>query len=109
MCSLAPTPEYIAAFRVARWDTFRLNCPSITDILPDSPRTLEREAEALERWGYQRVLLAGHSFGGSISLIAVGRSDAIDAVIATAPAAYGSAQSAKLGEGHSGPTRDFVV
>ena len=86
-----------------------MNCPSITEILPDSPRTLESEAEALDRWGYQRVLLAGHSFGGSISLIAVGRSDAIDAVIATAPAAYGSAQSAKLGEGHSGPTRDFVV
>src|ERR1700732_774464 len=26
-CSLAPTPEYIASFRTAGWDTFRLNRP----------------------------------------------------------------------------------
>jgi pimeloyl-ACP methyl ester carboxylesterase len=98
-CSLVPTPDYIAAFRVAGWDTFRLNRPSVTDTLPDSASALASEAEALKRQGYRRVVLAGQSFGGFISLIAAGRSDAIDAVIATAPAAYGSVQSNPGGYG----------
>jgi pimeloyl-ACP methyl ester carboxylesterase len=98
-CSLVPTPDYISAFRAAGWDTFRLNRPSIIDTLPDSAATLAQEAEGLKHRGYRRVVLAGQSFGGFISLIAAGRSDAIDAVIATAPAAYGSAQSNPFGYG----------
>jgi len=92
-CSLVPTPDYISAFRAAGWDTFRLNRPSIIDTLPDSAATLAGEAEGLKHRGYRRVVLAGQSFGAFISLIAADRSDAVDAVIATAPAAYGSAQS----------------
>jgi pimeloyl-ACP methyl ester carboxylesterase len=92
-CSLVPTPDYISAFRTAGWDVFRLNRPSIIDTLPDSAAALAREAEGLKQRGYRRVVLAGQSFGGFISLIAAGRSDAVDAVIATAPAAYGSAES----------------
>jgi len=92
-CSLVPTPDYISAFRAAGWDTFRLNRPSIIDNLPDSAAALAQEAEGLKHRGYRRVILAGQSFGGFISLIAAGRSDAVDAVIATAPAAYGSGQS----------------
>jgi pimeloyl-ACP methyl ester carboxylesterase len=65
-CSLVPTPDYIAAFRVAGWDTFRLNRPSVTDTLPDSASALASEAEALKRQGYRRVVLAGQSFGGFI-------------------------------------------
>jgi pimeloyl-ACP methyl ester carboxylesterase len=98
-CSLVPTPDYISAFRAAGWDTFRLNRPSIIDTLPDSAATLAREAEGLKHRGYRRVVLAGQSFGGFISLIAAGRSDAVDAVIATAPAAYGNAQSNPFGYG----------
>jgi pimeloyl-ACP methyl ester carboxylesterase len=98
-CSLVPTPDYISAFRAAGWDTFRLNRPSIIDTLPDSAAMLAREAEGLKHRGYRRVVLAGQSFGGFISLIAAGRSDAVDAVIATAPAAYGSAQSNPFGYG----------
>jgi pimeloyl-ACP methyl ester carboxylesterase len=98
-CSLVPTPDYISAFRAAGWDIFRLNRPSIIDTLPDSAATLAREAEGLKYKGYRRVALAGQSFGGFISLIAAGRSDAVDAVIATAPAAYGSAQSNPFGYG----------
>jgi pimeloyl-ACP methyl ester carboxylesterase len=85
-CSLAPTPEYIGVFRAAGWDTFRLNRPRITDTLPEA-------AETLKQRGYRRVVLAGQSFGAFISLIAAGRGDAVDAVIGTAPAAYGSAES----------------
>jgi pimeloyl-ACP methyl ester carboxylesterase len=91
-CSMVPTPDYISAFSAAGWDTFRLNRPSIIDNLSDSATTLAQEAEGLKHRGYRRVVLAGQSFGGFISLIAAGRSDAVDAVIATAPAAYGSGQ-----------------
>ena len=98
-CSLVPTPDYIAAFRAAGWDTFRLNRPSIADTLAESAAALAGEAERLKYQGYRRVVVAGQSFGAFISLIAAGRSDAIDAVIATAPAAYGSSQSNPQGYG----------
>jgi pimeloyl-ACP methyl ester carboxylesterase len=98
-CSLVPTPDYISAFRAAGWDTFRLNRPSVIDTLPDSAAVLAGEAEGLKHRGYRRVILAGQSFGAFISLIAAGRSDAVDGVIATAPAAYGSAQSNPFGYG----------
>jgi pimeloyl-ACP methyl ester carboxylesterase len=98
-CSLVPTPDYISAFRAAGWDTFRLNRPSIIDTLPDSAAALAGEAEGLKHRGYRRVVLAGQSFGAFISLIAAGRSDAVDGVIATAPAAYGSVQSNPFGYG----------
>jgi pimeloyl-ACP methyl ester carboxylesterase len=96
-CDLAPTPDYIGAFRSAGWDTFRLNRPSIIDTLQDSADALAGAAETLKHRGYRRVVLAGQSFGAFISLIAAGRSDAVDAVIATSPAAYGSAQSNPFG------------
>lgn len=98
-CSQVPTPDYIGAFRAAGWDTFRLNRPSIADTLPESAAALAGEAEALKHKGYRRIVLAGQSFGAFISLIAAGHSDAVDAVIGTAPAAYGSAQSNPLGYG----------
>jgi pimeloyl-ACP methyl ester carboxylesterase len=98
-CSLVPTPDYIGAFRAAGWDTFRVNRPSITDTLSESASALTGEVEALKRRGYRRVVLAGQSFGAFISLIAAGRSDAVDAVIGTAPAAYGSSQSNPAGYG----------
>jgi pimeloyl-ACP methyl ester carboxylesterase len=92
-CSLAPTPDYIGVFRAAGWDTFRLNRPRSADTQAASGAALADAAEALKHRGYRRVVLAGQSFGAFISLIAAGRSDAVDAVIGTAPAAYGSAQS----------------
>ena len=88
--SLAPTPEYIAEMRKAGWDTFRLNRLRAGDTLPASGAVLASYAEQFKASGYRRVVLAGQSFGAFISLIAAGRSDAVDAVIGTAPAAYGN-------------------
>jgi len=88
--SLAPTPEYIAEMRKAGWDTFRLNRLRAGDTLPASGAALANYAERFKASGYRRVVLAGQSFGAFISLIAAGRSDAVDAVIGTAPAAYGN-------------------
>src|SRR6266853_715569 len=62
-CSLAPTPEYIGAFRAAGWDTFRLNRPRAGDTQPVSGAALAEAADALKHRGYRRVVLAGQSFG----------------------------------------------
>ncbi|HKW52882.1 MAG TPA: hypothetical protein VJO12_04260 [Stellaceae bacterium] len=88
--SLAPTPEYISEMRKAGWDTFRLNRLRAGDTLPASGAALANYAEQFKSSGYHRVVLAGQSFGAFISLIAAGRSSAVDAVIGTAPAAYGN-------------------
>jgi dienelactone hydrolase len=88
--SLAPTPEYITEMRKAGWDTFRLNRLRAGDTLPASGAALANYAEQFKASGYHRVVLAGQSFGAFISLIAAGRSSAVDAVIGTAPAAYGN-------------------
>jgi dienelactone hydrolase len=91
--SAAPTPEYIGIMASAGWDTYRLNRMRRDDTLPRSGAALAAEAVRLKAAGYRRVVLAGHSFGGFISLIAADTTDAVDAVIATAPAAFGSFES----------------
>jgi pimeloyl-ACP methyl ester carboxylesterase len=96
-CARAATPGYVEAFRAAAWDTFRLNRPRSGDTLSDSGAALANAADALRQRGYRRVVLAGQSFGAFLSLIAAGRSDAVDAVIGTAPAAYGSVYSNPAG------------
>jgi hypothetical protein len=91
--SHAPTPDYIGALRDAGWDTFRLDRLRVVDTLPASGAALAGEAIALKQMGYARVVLAGQSFGAFISLIAADSSNAVDAVIGTAPAAFGSSES----------------
>jgi pimeloyl-ACP methyl ester carboxylesterase len=98
-CARAPTPDYVEAFRAAAWDTFRLNRPRSADTLIDSGAALANAADALRQRGYRRVVLAGQSFGAFLSLIAAGRSDAVDVVIGIAPAAYGSLYSNPAGYG----------
>lgn len=88
--SLAPTPPYLRSLRDAGWDVYRFNRLRDGDTLTASGRALAGHAEDLSRSGYRRVVAAGHSFGAFLSLIAAGRTDAIDAVVGTAPAAYGS-------------------
>lgn len=88
--SLSPTPYYMAALRRAGWDTFRFNRMRDGDTLQTSATALVKEAARLKAAGYRKIVLAGQSFGAFLSLIAAGESDDIHAVVATAPAAYGS-------------------
>ncbi|WP_247872105.1 alpha/beta hydrolase [Azospirillum sp. TSO35-2] len=88
--SEAPTPLYMKAMRDAGWDVYRLDRMRVSDTLPNSSRALAGYAEALRGKGYRRVTLTGQSFGAFISLIAAGQTSAVDAVIATAPAAFGN-------------------
>ncbi|WP_377809476.1 alpha/beta hydrolase [Azospirillum sp. A29] len=88
--SEAPTPLYMKAMRDAGWDVYRLDRMRVSDTLPNSARALAGYSEALKAKGYRRVALTGQSFGAFISLIAAGQTNAIDSVIATAPAAFGN-------------------
>jgi pimeloyl-ACP methyl ester carboxylesterase len=88
--SLTPTPGFLRAMQEAGWDVLRFNRLRDGDTLPASSAVLARAAGELKAAGYARVVLAGHSFGGFLSLIAATRNDAVDAVIATAPAAWGN-------------------
>lgn len=86
--STAPTPPYIEGLRQQRWDVIRLNRPRAVDDLENGPAALVGAARKFKREGYRRVVLAGQSFGAFISLIAGDDSDDVDAIVATAPAAY---------------------
>ena len=88
--SEAPTPPFIAWLRDGGWDTFRLNRLRANDTFAGTTRALVQEVQQLKQRGYRRVALAGQSFGGFLSLLAADASDEVDAVIATAPAAYGT-------------------
>lgn len=86
----SPSPPYLAALRAAGWDVLRFDRMREEDSLGTSSRRLAAYADRLKGKGYRRVVLAGQSFGAFLSLMAAGRSSNVDAVVATAPAAFGS-------------------
>jgi dienelactone hydrolase len=88
--STAPIPPYMAALRDGGWDTFRFNRMRASDTLANSARGLADEVRRLKRMGYRQVALSGQSFGGFLALMAADASDEVDALVVTAPAAYGS-------------------
>jgi dienelactone hydrolase len=88
--SLSPTPDYVAILRAAGWDAYRFNRMRDGDTLQASSKALADQVSQLKARGYRRVVLAGQSFGAFLSLIAADENQDVHAVIATAPAAYGS-------------------
>ena len=88
--SQSPTPTYLRALRDNGWDVMRFDRLSHGDTLSESTRRLVDYAGDLKHQGYQQVLLAGQSFGAFLALMAADASSDVDAVIATAPAAYGN-------------------
>lgn len=88
--SLSPTPAYMTVLRKAGWDVYRFNRMRDGDTLPASAAELVVDVAKLKKQGYRRVVLAGQSFGAFLSLMAADASDDVHAVIATAPAAFGS-------------------
>jgi dienelactone hydrolase len=88
--STAPTPPYMAILREGGWDAFRFNRLRASDTLNNSAHGLVDEVHRLKQEGYRQVALAGQSFGAFLALMAADTTDEVDAVIITAPAAYGS-------------------
>ena len=88
--STAPIPPYMTTLRDGGWDTFRFNRLRANDTLANSTQGLIEEVRRLKQEGYRQVALTGQSFGAFIALMAADASDDVDAVVVTAPAAYGS-------------------
>jgi len=87
--SQSPTPSYLRALRNNGWDVMRFDRASQGDTLSDSTGHLVSYVSGLKHKGYKQVVLAGQSFGAFLALMAADASAEVDAVIATAPAAYG--------------------
>ena len=85
----SPTPSYLRALRDTGWDVLRFDRLRDGDTLSASSRRLVEIVADLKQRGYRRIMLAGQSFGAFLALMAADDSDAVDAVIATAPAAFG--------------------
>jgi dienelactone hydrolase len=85
----SPTPPYLRALRDSGWDVLRFDRARDNDTLTRSSRRLIGIAAQLKRQGYRQIVLAGQSFGAFLALMAADVSDDVDAVVATAPAAFG--------------------
>src|ERR1700730_2365233 len=88
--SESPTPPFLRMLLGGRWDVLRFDRPRDGDTLTDSTRRLVDHVAELKHKGYHRIALAGQSFGAFLALMAADASDDVDAVVATAPAAFGS-------------------
>jgi pimeloyl-ACP methyl ester carboxylesterase len=86
----SPSPPYLRALRDAGWDVLRFNRPRDGDTLTASTRRLVELVAQLKRKGYRRIVLAGQSFGAFLALMAADSSEDVDAIVATAPAAFGN-------------------
>lgn len=86
----SPTPPYLRVLRDSGWDVLRFNRQRDGDTLTASTRRLVEQVTQLKRRGYRRIVLAGQSFGAFLALMAADASEDVDAVVATAPAAFGS-------------------
>ncbi len=85
----SPTPPYLRVLRDSGWDVLRYDRLRADDTLSASSRVLAGLATQLKHHGYQRIVLAGQSFGAFLALMAADDTNDVDAVVATAPAAFG--------------------
>ncbi len=86
----APRPAFLALFRDAGWDVFRLLRPRMAEEPRRSAAAVAATAARLKSQGYAAIVLAGQSGGAWLALMAAGESTDIHAVIADAPAWYGT-------------------
>jgi dienelactone hydrolase len=93
-------PALTAAFRDAGWDVFRLSRPRASEEVRAAARELGARVEGLKGEGYGKVVLAGQSAGAWLSLVVAGQRTDVHAVIANAPAYYGTDRPAYLKNGY---------
>jgi len=85
---MAPAPPAFRLMQIRGWDVFMLKRHHAAETNNTLYRTVQRtlqEAAALKKSGYRKIVLAGQSFGGYVTLEAVDTSPDIDAAIALAP------------------------
>ena len=84
-------PPYMAyLMRDKGWDVFAFKRTAMDQESNSETDELLRQVAQLRSKGYRKIVLAGQSDGGWISIMAAGRSKDIYAVIALAPAHYGT-------------------
>jgi pimeloyl-ACP methyl ester carboxylesterase len=86
----APAPPVLRLLQFRGWDVIMLKRHHLAETMAGGPlyRTAQRtlqEAAARRKQGYKKIVLAGQSFGGYVSLDAADSTDDIDAVVALAP------------------------
>jgi dienelactone hydrolase len=97
--SESAVPIFVTLLRDGGFDVFRLIRPRASEEPRSSAAELAATAKRLKAQGYAKIVLAGQSGGGWLSLMAASRSDDIHAVIANAPAYYGTDRPTYLKNG----------
>jgi len=96
---MAPAPPAFRLLQARGWEVIMLKrhhgAEGDNALYRTVQRTLE-EAAALKKSGYRKVVLAGQSFGGYVTLEAVDTSSDIDAAIALAPGVRSSSAAGRL-------------
>lgn len=86
----APAPPVLRLLQSRGWDVIMIKRHHLAETMPGGPlaRSVERtlqEAAAQRKAGYARVVLAGQSFGGYVTLEAIDTSPDVFAAIALSP------------------------
>jgi len=88
--AVGETPFVVDTLQESGWDVFRLQRPMPDEFIDQWTVALRDAARRLREDGYARIVLVGQSFGGWISLAAATLEEPVHAVVAFAPAAFGS-------------------
>jgi pimeloyl-ACP methyl ester carboxylesterase len=84
------TAPFVRPFNEAKWDVWRVDrLEPGQNTLKGAIEVLNQAIDRVKSAGYRRIVLAGQSVGGFLSLALAARRTDIDAVIATAPAIRG--------------------
>jgi len=86
-------PYVLDPLQESGWDVFRLQRRWAGETLPSSTAALYAALRRLRGEGYARIVLAGQSFGAWISLAAASSDEQVHAIVALAPAAFGTRES----------------
>ena len=97
----APAAPVLRLIQVRGWDVIMLKRHHLAETMPGGPldRTVKRtlaEAAAQRQAGYKKIVLAGQSFGGYVTLEAIDTAPDIDAAIAFSPGVRVSGASGAL-------------
>jgi pimeloyl-ACP methyl ester carboxylesterase len=85
----APAPPVLRLLQARRWDVIMVKRHHLAETMPGGPlsrtvmRTLDEVAGA-RKAGYKKIVLAGQSFGGYVTMEAIDAAPDIDAAIAFA-------------------------
>ena len=96
---MAPAPPAFRLLQARGWDVIMLKRHHGAETSNTLYRTVQRtldEAKAFRKAGYRKVVLAGQSFGGYVTLEAIDTSPDIDGAVALAPGVRSGSATGRL-------------